>query len=103
MNHTAFQACISILGIVINLCSGAPEFCLTVVSETAEKCFLTGGSQAVNVIACDHKYDRIHDHICYHSSDSQHWHDIHADLRHTAIASATTDTLNRLKLDLGYQ
>ena len=54
MNHTAFQACISILGIVINLCSGAPEFCLTVVSETAEKCFLTGGSQAVNVITCDH-------------------------------------------------
>ena len=50
MNHTAFQACISILGIVINLCSGAPEFCLTVVSETAEKCFLTGGSQAVDVI-----------------------------------------------------
>ena len=25
------------------------------------------------------------------------------DLRHTAIASATTDTLNTLKLDLGYQ
>ena len=77
VNHTAFQACISILGIVINLCSGAPEFCLTVVSETAEKCFLTGGSQAVNVIThkCDHKCDHLwsHDHICDHSSDSQHW------------------------------
>ena len=52
---------ISILGIVINLCSGAPEFCLTVVSETAEKCFLTGGSQAVDVITrkCDHKCDHL--------------------------------------------
>ena len=80
VNHTAFQACISILGIVINLCSGAPEFCLTVVSETAEKCFLTGGSQAVDVITrkCDHKCDHLvitrshlwsHDHICDHSSD----------------------------------
>ena len=61
VNHTAFQACISILGIVINLCSDAPEFCLTVVSETAEKCFLTGGSQAVDVITrkCDHKCDHL--------------------------------------------
>ena len=30
-------------------------------------------------------------------------HDIHADLHHTAIASATTDTLCKLKLDLGYK
>ena len=30
-------------------------------------------------------------------------HDIHAHLRHTAIASATTDILYALKLDLGYQ
>ena len=29
--------------------------------------------------------------------------DLHADLRHTAIASATTNTLNTLKPDLGYQ
>ena len=30
-------------------------------------------------------------------------HDIHADLHHTAIASATTDDLVTLQLDLGYQ
>ena len=29
--------------------------------------------------------------------------DIHADLRHTAIACTTTEPLNTLKLDLGYQ
>ena len=29
--------------------------------------------------------------------------DIHADLRRTALASTTTDTLITLKLDLGYQ
>ena len=30
-------------------------------------------------------------------------HDIHADLHHTAVASAITDDLYTLKLDLGYQ